>query len=236
MLPVRIHQNCDSLTFQFPVKTPYGVIQVPFFFFFTDRLDYRASIPAPFSSYILLLTTLLFYWFISLFMHQSIHSVVSPSRPIPRGRMHTCNDSSGRSTPPAAPVFCGTWRRRRTTSSRSSRLASTERAKPARRSIFAPSRRQTASPPTPLTRVCCSEMTFTCSLLHFVGLLFGFKWSILFVVRYSAEVYAMAATSRTTWNASELFQCKSAPLLNNQCTSFVHPNNSMVSISVKSNL
>ncbi|TMS12060.1 Fibronectin type III domain-containing protein 5 [Larimichthys crocea] len=65
-----------------------------------------------------------------------------------RDRRDTCNDSFGKSTPPAALVFSGTWRRRQTTSSKSSQLASMGKAKPAKRSIFAPLKRQTASPPT----------------------------------------------------------------------------------------
>lgn len=81
--------------------------------------------------------------------------------PIPRGRRDTCSDSFGKSIPPAALVFFGTWRRTQTTSSRSSQLASMGKAKPAKRSIFAPSRRQTASPPTAPIKVSCSE------ILHF---------------------------------------------------------------------
>lgn len=75
----------------------------------------------------------------------------------PRDRKDTCSDSFGRSTPQAALVFCGTWRRRQTTSSRSNRLASMGKAKRARRSIFEPSRSQTASPPTALIKVSSSE-------------------------------------------------------------------------------
>lgn len=72
---------------------------------------------------------------------------------ITRGRMDTCRDSFGRSTPPVALVFFGTWRKRRITSSRSSPSVFMGKVKPARKSIFAPSRRRTVSPPTVLTKV-----------------------------------------------------------------------------------
>lgn len=76
----------------------------------------------------------------------------------PRDRKVTHNDSFGKLTPPAARVFFGIWRKRRTTSSRFSLLASTGKARQARKSISAPSRNLIVSPPTAPIKVSSSEM------------------------------------------------------------------------------
>lgn len=89
---------------------------------------------------------------------QSI-SLLSISSAITRGRTDTCSDSFGRSTPPVAPVFSGTWRKRRITSSRSSPSVFMGKVKPARKCIFALSRRQTVSPPTVPTKVGGSRIS-----------------------------------------------------------------------------
>lgn len=76
----------------------------------------------------------------------------------PRDRKVTHNDSFGKLTPPAAHVFFGIWRKRQTTSSRFSLLASTGKARQARKSISAPSRNQIVSPPTAPIKVSSYEM------------------------------------------------------------------------------
>lgn len=100
-------------------------------------------------------TYLPLYWLLYL-LKRPIHCVVLNSS-IARDRKGTCSDSFAKLTPPAALAFFGTWRRRRTTSSRSSRLVFMEKARPARRSIFAPWRSQIASLPTAQIKVSSSE-------------------------------------------------------------------------------